>query len=324
MARLPKPENLPVKKNAVETQESEAEKYVAKYSEGFDEPVPLNTPRTSKEIGGSVVFITGTTGSFGSHLVEQFSLRLDVDRVVCLNRRSNKPVEERQREAFSSRGINLSAVAQAKLWTTGIANPSLLASVFLTRLSIYTQSTSVPWRYGWGKSQGHELPSGWNPVEHLSFLIKSYQSLKALPALEGVLQWVPAKDIDRMLVDLNLFSSVSHPIYHIDNPIGQSSSRRSRCSPREHRSVSKWVKRVRRSPLSIEIDNPAARLIDFIDDNFLRMSCGGLILDTTKAREHSKTLATQGPVTTEVASKYIQALEEMGVCNYKERFGSRS
>ncbi|KAI0117598.1 hypothetical protein F4776DRAFT_673079 [Hypoxylon sp. NC0597] len=426
MERLPKPEKLSTAEMAmnVTKRESQAEEYVTKYSAGFDKPISQGIARTSKSAGGHVVFITGTTGSLGVHLVEQFSLRPDVDKVVCLNRRSNRPVETRQREAFSSRGISLPAEAQAKLWVfdTNAAKPNLglpepeyiwlienvshivhnawpmsgtrpidafephfhvlrilidLAHAIASRRGpgfrvnfqfvssigvvghypLWSGKTRVPeervqmksvLNNGYsdakftcerildetlhkypenframavrlGQIAGSRTSGYWNPVEHLSFLIKSSQSLKALPAFEGVLQWVPVNDVARTLVDLSLSDAAAYPIYHIDNPVGQPWPEMIEVLadaldiPQKNiLPFQEWVKRVRRSPLAAETDNPAARLINFLDDNFLRMSCGGLILDTTKTQEHSGTLSSQGPVSAEVARKYIQAWKDMG------------
>lgn len=76
-----------------------------------------------------------------------------------------------------------------------------------------------------------------------------------------------------------------------------------------------WLHRVRQFPGSTETDNPAGRLLEFLDEHFIRMSCGGLILDTTKSREHSVTLAREGPVSGEVVRKYIHAWKDMGFLN---------
>lgn len=75
---------------------------------------------------------------------------------------------------------------------------------------------------------------------------------------------------------------------------------------------SDWVQRVRQFPGNVEWDNPAAKLIKFLDNNFLRMSCGGLLLDTAKSRKHSKTLAADGPVSEDVAKKYIRYWKQIG------------
>lgn len=56
------------------------------------------------------VFLTGATGSLGSHLVAQFAELSDVQSVVCVNQRSSTDVETRQQEAVSSR---------ASCWTQG-------------------------------------------------------------------------------------------------------------------------------------------------------------------------------------------------------------
>ncbi len=73
---------------------------------------------------------------------------------------------------------------------------------------------------------------------------------------------------------------------------------------------SEWIERVRRSDMH-DPENPAAKLVDFLDSNFIRMSCGGLLLETTKSREHSATLRAVGPVSEVVARKYVESWKEM-------------
>ena len=134
-----------------------------------------------------------------------------------------------------------------------------------------------------------------------------------------VLSWCPVNDMAAALSELLLSNRNLHPIYHIDNPV-QQPWREMILTLADALNVPKaniipfreWVSKVRRSPLSTEKDNPAAMLIDFLDDHFLRMSCGGLILDTKKACEHSKALAAVVPVGKEVARKYVRAWEDMG------------
>ena len=74
-----------------------------------------------------------------------------------------------------------------------------------------------------------------------------------------------------------------------------------------------WLRRVRRFPSSTEADNPAGIVVEFLDEHFVRMSCGGLILDTTKSRKHSKTLAMgTAPVSAELVRKYIRIWQDAG------------
>lgn len=183
-----------------------------------------------------------------------------------------------------------------------------------------------------GQIAGSRTSGFWNPVEHFAFLVKSAQSLKAWPDFNGILQWVPVNDVAATMVDLllpshaqeadassGLRNSYPYPVYHIDNPVGQPWKEMSPVLadalgiPSDHIiPFREWVKLVRRAPMPMETENPAARLIDFLDLNFERMSCGGLILDTAKAQEHSKTMAGLGPVDGEVAKKYIAGWKSMG------------
>ena len=73
-----------------------------------------------------------------------------------------------------------------------------------------------------------------------------------------------------------------------------------------------WIQRARAAP---ERNNPAATLLDFLSSNYGRMSCGGLVLDTKKTLEHSKSLAAVGPVSEEVVRKYIHIWKEIGFLN---------
>jgi hypothetical protein len=74
-----------------------------------------------------------------------------------------------------------------------------------------------------------------------------------------------------------------------------------------------WIERVRRSPPGVEdAANPAVKLVDFLDENFIRMSCGGLLLETTRARQHSPTLRAVGPVGEGVVRRYVEGWREVG------------
>ena len=165
-----------------------------------------------------------------------------------------------------------------------------------------------------GQIAGSKTSGYWNPMEHFGFLIKSSQTLNALPDVEGTVYWTPVNDIAAALSDLILSDRTPHPVYHIENPVGQ--------PWREMNSIladalsipnlipfEEWVQRVRAAP---QRNNPAAALAEFLDSNYIRMSCGGLVLDTKKALEHSKTLNAVGPVSEEVVRKYIHVWKEIG------------
>ena len=173
-----------------------------------------------------------------------------------------------------------------------------------------------------GQIAGSSKSGFWNPVEHFAFLVKSAQSLRVWPDLDGVLQWVPVDHCAGIAADLILYQNgPSHPVYHVDNPVGQQWKQ---MSPVLARALDipadsmvpfkSWIKRVRTSPMVPETENPAARpgMVDFLSGNFERMSCGGLILDTEKAKEHSITMANEGPVSPALATKFVDAWRGMG------------
>ncbi|KAI1187676.1 putative polyketide synthase [Nemania serpens] len=174
-----------------------------------------------------------------------------------------------------------------------------------------------------GQIAGSSTSGYWNPMEHLSFLFKSSQTLRALPDLDGPLSWTPVDTVAGTLADI-LTTASPHPVYHIDNPIRQPwkealSTLAAAMDIPSHNVVplEAWIQRVKDHTREIgarehEGDNPAILLIDFLEDNFVRMSCGGLLLDTAKAREHSASLAGCGPVGGDLVRLYVQSWREMG------------
>ncbi|KAL7623783.1 fusarubin cluster-polyketide synthase [Parahypoxylon ruwenzoriense] len=168
-----------------------------------------------------------------------------------------------------------------------------------------------------GQIAGSKTSGYWNPMEHFGFLIKSSQTLNALPDVSGKLYWTPVNDIAGTLSDLVLSDRTPHPIYHIDNPVGQPWSEMNNILAdalkiKDLIPFEEWVERVRAAP---QRNNPASTLLEFLDSNYLRMSCGGLVLDVKKTLEHSKTLSAVGPVSEEVARKYIHIWKEIGFLN---------
>ncbi|KAF2204959.1 hypothetical protein GQ43DRAFT_95556 [Delitschia confertaspora ATCC 74209] len=170
-----------------------------------------------------------------------------------------------------------------------------------------------------GQVAGSSKTGYWNALEHLSFLIKSSQTLRALPNFSGELSWTPVDVVAGTLADLVLGDVAPYPVYHIDNPVRQPwedmipvLARALSIPSTNILPFKEWVRRVRHFPGSVEKDNPAFKLIDFLDENFLRMSCGGLLLDTVKTREHSLSLTGMGEVSKEVAEGYIRYWKRSG------------
>ncbi|KAL8639261.1 MAG: hypothetical protein Q9228_003690 [Teloschistes exilis] len=174
-----------------------------------------------------------------------------------------------------------------------------------------------------GQIAGSETSGYWNPMEHFGFLVKSSQTLNAIPDMAGSLYWTPVNAVAGTLSDLILAdNNVPHPIYHVENPVGQPWREMTsiiaealHLPPRNRIPFHEWMERVRNAPPK---NNPASTLLDFLDDNFLRMSCGGLVLDTRKTLEHSATLREVGPVSETVARKYVHIWREIGFLSSTE------
>ena len=178
-----------------------------------------------------------------------------------------------------------------------------------------------------GQIAGSSDHGYWNPMEHFGFLVKSSQTLNVLPNMTGGLYWTPVNEIAGSLADLVLADNKPYPVYHIENPVGQSwEEMTSVLAKALHIPTSNiipfrdWMDRVRDAP---QRNNPASTLLDFLEDNFLRMSCGGLVLDMKKTLEHSKTLRGVGPVSEIVAGKYVHIWKEIGFLNSTEEDKAR-
>ncbi|PLB51637.1 polyketide synthase module [Aspergillus steynii IBT 23096] len=170
-----------------------------------------------------------------------------------------------------------------------------------------------------GQIAGSSASGYWNPSEHLPAIIKSSQTLKLLPDFQGVVSWTPVDAVASTIVDLLLSPETPHFIYHIDNPVRQPWKEmitlladelnvpRSNIVP-----FAEWIQRVKSFSGTVD-DNPAVRGADWLEENFERMSCGGLLLDTARAREHSRTLAGVGAVGEDVTRGYVRWWRERGV-----------
>lgn len=165
-----------------------------------------------------------------------------------------------------------------------------------------------------GQIAGNSASGCWNENEHLAFLVKSSQSLGVLPALEGDACWTPVEQVAGGMADLLLLDERQemYPVYHIDNPVRQPWSiilavlADELAIPSENIvPFEEWVHRVRTFPGSVD-DNPAARLVDFLDDNFVRMSCGGMLLETKNSCEHSATMRSVRAVSQETVKRYLE------------------
>lgn len=124
--RLPKSvlkEQMDLDKGDVAARTAEAERLLVKYTGGWATPriQSLQAKKGQTKANsrapklGAVILVTGATGSLGSHIVQKLAEDRTIAQVVCVNRRSSAPVNERQQGTFLTRGIALTPGARAKL-----------------------------------------------------------------------------------------------------------------------------------------------------------------------------------------------------------------
>lgn len=116
------------------------------------------------------------------------------------------------------------------------------------------------------------------------------------------------------------------PIYHIENPnrypwptliecLRQALGiPRTRVVP-----FTEWLSCLRQGPAAAQEDNPAARIVDFLDHHFVRMSCGGVVLDMSKSLKDSQPLRSMQPVDEDLVKKYVQSWQNMGFLAHSDK-----
>lgn len=73
-----------------------------------------------------------------------------------------------------------------------------------------------------------------------------------------------------------------------------------------------WLSYLRQIPAAAIEQNPAARIVDFLERHFVRMSCGGIVLDMTKTLADCPSLGSVQPADEDLVKKYVQSWQEMG------------
>lgn len=392
--------------------------YVEQYTRDFRAPDSASVCSVAND--RLCVMVTGATGSLGSHTVAHLSQLPQVRTVICLNRKGQVDMRERQLDAMKSRGIREADFSKLEIVETDTGSPMLgleqdqyddIASrithvvhnswpmsgkrplkgfesqfktmrnlLDITSAAVSAQGIMVGFQFvsstavvghqptvtgktlvleervetaagvlsnGYGDAKWtcermldqtlHKYPqtframtvrpgqiagsrtSGyWNQMEHLTFMVQSSQALRAFPALEGILSWTPVNDVAAVLCDLvTHFTSPSHPVYHVDNPVRQPWAEMTKVLAEAIGSevipFDEWLQRVRSYPSSAASENPAAKLIEFFEHEFTRMSCGALLLDTSLACEHSESLKAVGPLSADLVRRYVDSWKLAGV-----------
>ena len=163
-----------------------------------------------------------------------------------------------------------------------------------------------------GQVSGSSRSGYWNSAEHLAMLLKSSQTLGYLPDLQGSMAWTPVDSVADILRDLLTAEEAKDAVYHVDNPVRQewrevisTVANEFGIPPRNIIPFNAWLKRVEEFAGSTE-ENPAHKVLKFLKEDFERMACGGLVMETAKCRKHSKTLARQENLGMDLIRQYVR------------------
>ncbi|GKZ39195.1 hypothetical protein AbraIFM66950_012064 [Aspergillus brasiliensis] len=368
-------------------------------------------------LSGSVVLLTGGTGNLGSHILHQLVNRVDVRRVICLNRlTTSKDPIERQRRTLRDKGIELSErqwekieVLEAKANNTALGlhpeqyqrlrdqvthivhnawpmsfkrslhtfepqfqtlhnlldlcreskhnarllfissigvigrHPNTFANKPVPEDPVRDIQSSLGFGYSHAKyhceqiihralEQDSSLQASyvrvgqmtgsqhfglWNTEEHVPALLRTSQTIGALPRLDGLASWLPLDIAAATVSELLLNTAPLRTVYHIENPVRQPWSELL-ASLSAHLGLpiipyKEWLNRMETNRDGVTGSlNPAMNLREFFVEDFLHMSCGSVVMSTTQTTSVSAALRSAKPVSPGTLALYIEQWRRAG------------
>ncbi|TFY83837.1 hypothetical protein EWM64_g160 [Hericium alpestre] len=170
-----------------------------------------------------------------------------------------------------------------------------------------------------GQMTGPEGSGAWNENEHFPIIVRTSQKLRALPDIDGSLSWMPVNRAGSAIVDF-LFSKNFRPIYHMENPSRQSwsgllenlaSVLGGSDGPLPMIPYDEWLRRVRDLGSDPE-KNVAYKVMDFLENDFVRMASGSVVLGTDVAKRDSLTMVKSVALDKKHLAEYVGYWRSVG------------
>ena len=191
-----------------------------------------------------------------------------------------------------------------------------------------------------GQLSGPECTGEWATAEHVAMIVQSSNTIRALPRLTGEASWIPVDRAAKAMVEL---ANVSHgsrestnatstpsrtfDILHLENGARRSwadilkiFARNMDLSSTDTLEWEAWLASVQK--LGNQIDdsvpqtpvdaNPCIKILDFLQQDFLRLGTGGVVLDLAKARSYSRTLRNSQAISDELIQLYLDGWKGQG------------
>ncbi|KAF2968004.1 hypothetical protein GQX73_g5534 [Xylaria multiplex] len=166
-----------------------------------------------------------------------------------------------------------------------------------------------------GQIAGNSVTGFWNPKEHIPALVRVAQRAKVWPQLKGTLSWLPVDTCAAVISDIIQSPSPLEIVYHVENPVRQDwpsmlsdITSELGCANDSFIMFDQWCKQVAGQSTVPEEE----LLMDFFADDFQHMACGGVLLDTSTARQASETLRKATTINKELLQKYIHGWRKSG------------
>ncbi|TFK52667.1 acetyl-CoA synthetase-like protein [Heliocybe sulcata] len=171
-----------------------------------------------------------------------------------------------------------------------------------------------------GQMTGPEGSGAWNESEHFPIIVRTAQTMKALPDLDGSLSWMPVNRAASAVTDF-LFSKGFQPTYSMENPSRQSWSgllsllavilSDDPSAPLPKIPFGEWLDRVKGLGDDPE-RNPAYKIISFLENDFVRMASGPVILGTSRAKQDSVTMVRSTAIDGRHLEEYVGYWKRVG------------
>ncbi|KXX82807.1 L-aminoadipate-semialdehyde dehydrogenase large subunit [Madurella mycetomatis] len=162
-----------------------------------------------------------------------------------------------------------------------------------------------------GQIAGAKASGAWNASEQIPMLLKSAQSVGALPQLGGELSWIPVDDAAKVVVEVASSSQKPPIVLHLENPVRQPWDGVMK-TVGEELGIAKslpfdeWLDRVQGGGAGEDGElYPVKKLYAFFKHSFRAAACGQVVLGTDVARAYSNTLCNMRAVDDTMVRNYV-------------------
>ncbi|KAK4200400.1 L-aminoadipate-semialdehyde dehydrogenase large subunit, partial [Triangularia verruculosa] len=170
-----------------------------------------------------------------------------------------------------------------------------------------------------GQIAGSRRSGAWNVQEQVPMLLKTAESLGAMPQFGGRLSWIPVDDAAKVLVEFVSSERELPLVLHLENPVRQDWEKviqlfGEELGIRDSAPFGQWMERVQGEVAAGKDSElyPVSGLYSFFEHSFRAVACGQVALGTESARRYSDTLRRMGSVDASTIRRYVDYWRKNG------------